>query len=167
MRGYWDTLPARRCLQRAARYIINYFTKLGIRPGKACDVEGSTPSRVNGSSVGRVHNMLVRPVRPAVRIRSEGMLLSRFWHSPYLGKGRSCKIGAPGLWEMSFQDVRPKGWIRSGNAVRPAARSPGIPQMEKVDNSLRRSAVLYPGNLLNRISATSRSDRDRRFQKMG
>ena len=36
---------------------------------KDCGVGGSNPSRVNGSSVGRVHNIMARPVKSAVRIR--------------------------------------------------------------------------------------------------
>ena len=35
-----------------------YFTKLNLGLREHCDVEGSTPSRVNGSSVGRVHNKM-------------------------------------------------------------------------------------------------------------
>ncbi len=84
-RGYRETLPARRCLQRAVRYIINNPYLFGNasdttavpwkllfcnrdcscrfltwRLRRICGVEGSTPFRANGSSVGRVHNMMVR-----------------------------------------------------------------------------------------------------------
>ena len=44
-------VPAACCL-----VYHKYFTKLNLGLRGHCVVEGSTPSRVNGSSVGRVHN---------------------------------------------------------------------------------------------------------------
>ena len=44
-------VPAACCL-----VYHKYFTKLNLGLRGHCGVEGSTPSRVNGSSVGRVHN---------------------------------------------------------------------------------------------------------------
>lgn len=48
-----------------------YFTKLNVGLRKICVVEGSTPSHVNGSSVDRVHNIMARPVKSAVRLRAK------------------------------------------------------------------------------------------------
>ncbi len=35
-----------------------------------CDVKGSNPFRGNGSSVGRVHNEMARPVKPVVQFHT-------------------------------------------------------------------------------------------------
>ena len=50
---------------------------------KVCGVEGSNPSRVNGSSVDRVHNIMVRPVKSAVRIRLKQYFYPNFGQIPH------------------------------------------------------------------------------------
>ena len=68
-----------------------YFTKLNLGLREHCDVEGSTPSRVNGSSVVECTTKWKRPVKSAVRIRAKRMLMSCFRHIlyPYGYKMRS------------------------------------------------------------------------------
>ena len=50
------------------------------------------PFRVNGSSVGRVHNIMARPIKSAVQIRSKKAFIPISAHSA-LGKVRNGNAG--------------------------------------------------------------------------
>ena len=50
-----------------------------------CVVKGSNPFRVNGSSVGRVHNKMAGHEKSAVRIRTYPCFYPDFRHHPHPG----------------------------------------------------------------------------------
>lgn len=171
MSGHRKPLPARRCLQLTVRYVINCFTNAWIStlPSAArgnsfcsqttCVFGGSNPSRENGYSIGRVHNIIGRTkwavpvigknerfcarIKSAVRLRT-GQYLDPVFRQPFIFPGMgfpiSEKIPGTPIWLLPEMQGIPQGEKRE----------------QQAGETCRPRPVLPSDRLLNRHSAAGR-----------